>query len=112
MAIAFEAMPGPCAEVPWIEETSRLVLTLLADDVVEELEFDLGVGSVVDPAVRDVDVLPSVVVKVCERRTPKPARRPGIRRHRHIIERPVAAVAEQVVARCHLLEDVDEREPG
>src|SRR5713101_444484 len=74
--------------------------------MVEKLQLDVGPARLLDPAVGGVDVLPAVVIEVGEHRAPEPS--PWIRGGpaRHVIERPVAAIPEQVVAAGHLPEHV------
>ena len=66
VAVPLPSVPRTAAEICRVEEHSRLVVPLTADDVVQEVELDLGAGLVFDPAVRRVDVLPAVVVEVRE----------------------------------------------
>jgi hypothetical protein len=70
----------PCQEVgrsTGIEEAPVLYSSWRADHVVQEVQLDLGVRVVVDPAVGGVDILPAVVVEVGEDRAPEPADRVG-----------------------------------
>src|SRR5215470_7429601 len=95
-----------------IEEDSGFIFPLLGDDIVEELELDFRVFIVVDPAIRSVEVLPSVVVKVSEDGSPEPAHWIGIRLERFVRERTVSFVAQQRVAGRHLLKNSDKSQSG
>src|SRR6185295_18893982 len=108
MTVALPAVPGASPEVLRVEEAAGLVLRLLAHDVVQEVELDLGSPLVVDPAVGAVEVLPAVVVEIGEDRAPEPAQGVGPGLPGDVLESAVAAVAQQVVAGSHLLEDLDE----
>ncbi len=97
--------------MPRVVEDAGLVAALVADDVAEEVELDLGVLVVVDPAVGAVDLLPAVIVEVRKARPPEPAQRIRAGAPGDVVVGAVAAVAQQGVAGTHLLEDAARPEP-
>src|SRR6266850_2147874 len=97
MPVAFPSMPRRAAKILGIEEDSSLVVFLPANDIVEKVQLDLGVAIVVNPPVCGVNVLPAIVVEVCERRAPEPSDRVRIRFPGYVFKGAVSLIPQQCV---------------
>src|SRR5262249_40913959 len=112
VTIALKSMPGKATKVFGIKEEAGFVDILLRYHVIQELKFNLSTWIVVDPSVRDVHILPTIVVKVGEGGAPEPSSRICVGVGRDIFKRPVSFVLKQSIAGCHLLKDTDEVPAG
>src|SRR5215831_4059934 len=69
IAIAFPAVPRRTSEMFRIKEDAGLILFLAGYYVIEKVELYFRVFVVVDPAIRRVGILPSIIVEIGECRS-------------------------------------------
>src|ERR1043166_4310181 len=108
ITIAFPTMPGSRAEMRRIEVDPGLVNSRVSHDVVKKLQFEVRVFVVINPAIRGVEILPTIVVEIGKRGAPEPTGRICVSGFGRVLESAVAVVSQQSISGRALLKDVDQ----